>query len=285
MIPEDIKKSISDKLGVIHSFQQASGGCINNGGAISTSKGAFFIKWNNAKKYPDMFVAEAKGLDLLRQSQLIVPKVIDVLHNQEYQVLVLEHIESGSVTSKTWKDFGQKLALMHQISQPQYGLGHDNYMGSLNQVNQWHNTWIDFFIDQRLEPQLKISRENGLIDSSFEFKFQRLYKLLPDILSIEKPALVHGDLWSGNYMIDSNGNTVLIDPAVSFSHREVDLAMTKLFGGFSNDFYSSYQETCPTAKGLSERLDIYNLYPLLIHLNVFGSGYLSQIRSIVSRYD
>ncbi|MEQ8927880.1 MAG: fructosamine kinase family protein [Fulvivirga sp.] len=285
MIPQEIKRWLTNNYGELENFSPASGGCINNGGTARFRNLSVFIKWNSSALYPGMFDAEAKGLDLLRQSELVVPHVMEVVHVDLYDALVLQNIESGSPTPKTMEDFGRKLALMHRISQKKYGLGHNNYMGSLQQSNNLNDDWIEFFITQRLEPQLEIAASKGMAESQFRKQFERLYKILPDILVIDQPALIHGDLWSGNYMIDSNGHAVLIDPAVTYAHREVDLAMTKLFGGFDAKFYAGYYAEYPTEKGLDERLDIYNLYPLLIHLNLFGTSYKSQLVSILKYFN
>ncbi|QSE96195.1 fructosamine kinase family protein [Fulvivirga lutea] len=284
MIPEEIKTCLIDNYGELQSFTPASGGCINNGGTAKCKSQELFLKWNSASLYPGMFAAEAKGLNLLRKSELIVPEVLEVINGQTYEALILENIRSGGQNKNTMEKFGGQLAQMHRITQKKYGLDHDNYMGSLKQYNKPHENWIEFYIAQRLEPQLEIAVKKGLADLQLQMKFEKLYKLLPKLLVIEQPSLVHGDLWSGNYMINSDGNAVLIDPAVTFANREVDLAMTKLFGGFSQEFYSGYEAEYPTEKGLNERLDIYNLYPLLIHLNLFGSSYRSQIISILNYF-
>jgi len=174
------------------------------------------------------------------------------------------------------------LATLHKTTQEDYGLDNNNYMGSLEQVNHKKKSLIDFFIECRLIPQIEMAG-NKLSKSDHEM-FEALYKRLPSILIDEQPALVHGDLWSGNFMIGNKGQPVLIDPAVAYSSREVDIAMSRLFGGFDSVFYSSYEETYPTAPGLEERIDIYNLYPLLVHVNLFGGGYYQQVKNILNRF-
>lgn len=284
MIPKEILDWLNEQYGAVDSFSPAAGGCINNGGTIVISKNRMFIKWNSAVKYPKIFEAEAKGLKLLSNSQFHIPYVIDVFNGQEYDALLLENIEKGASVTGFWEKFGQQLADMHHISNSKYGLDHNNYMGALVQENEPLESWINFFIGRRLMPQVSLAQANGYFSSDQLNSFEKLYKKLPDLLFEDQPSLVHGDLWSGNFMINHVGEPVLIDPAVSYSHREVDLAMSKLFGGFDRAFYNTYQESFPAEPNLEDRLDIYNLYPLLIHLNLFGSGYYSQVMHIVNRF-
>ena len=143
---------------------------------------------------------------------------------------------------------------------------------------------MEFFIEGRLEKQIALAKNSGAIDSATVQQFNRLYNKLPEIIPEEKPSLIHGDLWNGNFMTGADGKAWLIDPAVYYGHREMDLAMTKLFGGFSTDFYESYNETFPLQKGFNNRVDIHNLYPLLVHVNLFGGGYLHEVKNILSRF-
>jgi len=157
-------------------------------------------------------------------------------------------------------------------------------MGALPQSNMQYENWVEFFIHHRLEPQIKIAREKHLLHSKHVSILENLYMRLPDIFFDEKPALLHGDLWSGNYMCNQNSEPVLIDPAVYFGHRSMDLAMTSLFGGFDRRFYESYAYHFPFPKNYHEQWEICNLYPLLIHLNLFGSGYFGQIESTLRKF-
>jgi protein-ribulosamine 3-kinase len=266
-------------------FNPSSGGCINNGGKMDTTAGAFFIKWNDAGKFPRMFEAEAKGLNLLRESGTVnVPTVVGTGVIGSYQFLVLEHIERAPTSSTYWRRLGQDLGSLHQISAKFFGLDHDNYIGSLTQNNKQEKGWIEFFIRQRLEKQLLLAKTQGEVDDITMKKFQKLYEKLPSLLPEEDPSLLHGDLWSGNIMVNSKGEPSLIDPAVYFGNREVDLAMTQLFGGFNLSFIESYNACFPLVPGFQERVDIYNLYPLLVHVNLFGGGYLSQVKNVLNRY-
>jgi protein-ribulosamine 3-kinase len=157
-------------------------------------------------------------------------------------------------------------------------------MGSLYQHNTFHNRWINFFIQERLERQVRLARDRGNISSADVSAFERLYKKLEEIFPETKPSLVHGDLWSGNFMINENGLPSLIDPAVYYGHPEVDIAMSTLFGGFADSFYETYNQSNPLEKGWQQRLDYYNLYPLMIHVNLFGESYLRAVRRIIQKF-
>lgn len=284
-IPEEIADFLQNRFGKVSSFRSASGGCINNGGTIETGNASFFVKWNSSTRFPGMFEAEAKGLDLLREPQsLVVPSVVSHFEGKEHACLVLEQINEGRRSADFWEELGRGLAEIHRQSAPHYGLDHDNYMGSLQQYNQPNSSWIDFFINKRLQPQIALAKDNNKIDGKGLDLFEKLIVKLDQLLVTEQPALVHGDLWSGNFMVGSHGEPVLIDPAVAYAHREIDLAMTTLFGGFDQQFYEAYKNSFPLEPGYENRFDIYNLYPLLIHVNLFGGGYYQQVLSILNRY-
>jgi protein-ribulosamine 3-kinase len=282
MVPSSIKERVSEVLKIqLKNLSSVSGGCINHGGKLQTSGGNFFIKWNDGNRYPKMFEAEAKGLKLLKSTtSLHIPDVVLVDEAGSFQFLVLEWIESATLTKKFWNIFGEQLAALHQNSHALFGLDHDNYIGSLPQKNTQTKSWVEFFISQRLQPQLELL--NG--DAALQKKFDALYKKLPQLLPSEKPSLLHGDLWSGNLIADNQGLPSLIDPAVYFGNREAELAFTQLFGGFDQSFYESYENVFPLVAGYDERVDVYNLYPLLVHANLFGGSYLLQMRGIVARF-
>lgn len=286
MLPEEVKSFCLENFGTVRSFQHCSGGCINNGGRIDTACGVFFIKWNSATRFPNMFSKEKAGLELLLNTEsLTIPQVVHVYEGSDYSCLVLEYLESGHRKSNYWEELGRGLALLHSKSATHFGLDHGNYIGSLKQSNTQHENWIDFFIHQRIAPQLELALSNGAMTERNVKEMEQLYKKFPHLLVSEKPALIHGDLWSGNIMTDSSGDPALIDPAVSFAHREMDIAMTQLFGSLPKQFYDAYNEAKPLEPGWQNRLDIYNLYPLLVHVNLFGGGYLSQVMQIINHYN
>lgn len=279
-----LKQKIADTL-TLKDFTFTGGGCINNGGKLTTSHGTYFLKWNDASKFPDMFRTEAKGLRLLAESKsMYIPEVIGTGEAGAFQFLILEFIAASYRTQHYWRDFGAQLAALHRNTSTSFGLDHNNYIGSLPQLNTLHTSWIDFFIYNRLDAQLRLAEQSALVDNLLRRNFETLYIKLPDLLTIEKPALLHGDLWSGNVMVNQHGAPGLIDPAVYFGHREMDIAMTQLFGGFNPEFLQVYHEAFPLMPGVEDRILLYKLYPLLVHVNLFGADYLAQVNSIVRRF-
>ena len=283
---EGVRKSLKlPNLSHILNFSFASGGCISNGGKLATRSGDFFLKWNEVDRYPNMFETEARGLKLLWQAGAIrIPQVIAAVSGEKYQFLLLEHIEQATRKSSYWDQLGVQLAGLHKATAAQFGLDHDNYIGSLHQFNKQSTSWIHFFINQRLEPQLKMAVNNGHAASGWVSKFESLFARIPTLMPEEQPALLHGDLWSGNLIVDDKGQPCLIDPAVHFGHREADLAMTRLFGGFQEKFYDAYQEAFPLGPDFEERVELFNLYPLMVHVNLFGGSYIHSVDNVLRKY-
>jgi protein-ribulosamine 3-kinase len=262
-----------------------SGGSINHVIRLDTNHGKFCLKYNSSTIYPGMFQKEAAGLEILRTAgEIRVPGVIFEGDAGPYSYLLLEYVDPVSKIEGFMADFGHCLAGLHRHTAPKFGLEHDNFMGSLAQSNTVHDDFPGFFIKERLGVQLELAMQKGYFSDEDLLKFERLYKALPGIIPEEIPALVHGDLWNGNFIVSEKGRACLIDPAVYYGHREADLAMSMLFGGFSREFYESYNESFPLEKGWRARLEIYNLYPLLVHLNLFGSGYLREILDITRKF-
>jgi len=261
------------------------GGDINDAFHLVTSVGDFFVKKNSASRFPLMFKKEAMGLRLLEQTgEIKVPQVVDFGEEGDGAFLILKFISSGSRAPRFWENFGKQLANLHRHSADYFGLDHDNYIGSLFQSNRKHKTWRDFFIQERLEVQLKMAKDAGLVDRNTIAAFEKFYLRIDEIFPEEPPALIHGDLWGGNYLTDEAGDPVIIDPAVYFGHREMDLGMSKLFGGFDSRFYESYNQQFKLEKGWQERIDFCNLYPLMVHVNLFGQSYLGSVKSILRRF-
>ena len=274
-------RQLTESAVAINDFSSTSGGCINSGGKLTTSVGNFFLKWNDAKKFPNMFQAEASGLNLLHSAQAVyVPKVIGTSIEGSFQFILLEFIE-GRISEDYWRKLGTGLAAQHKVKSEMAGLDHSNYIGSLSQINTQQKSWIEFFINHRLEAQLKLITA---IDSSLSKNFESLFTRLPELLPEEPHSLLHGDLWSGNLIATAQGRPCLIDPAVYFGNREAEISFTLLFGGFDDEFYATYHEAVPLQKGFRERVPIYNLYPLLVHANLFGGSYLSQVKSIIKKW-
>ena len=265
-------------------MKHLSGGCINNAVLIRTDQGPFFVKWNHKEKL-DMFLAEGKGLALLKDfGPFVIPEVLGIGVLGEKSYLILEFIESALPDNNYWETMGRNLAGLHHCYSDLFGLPYHNYIGSLHQNNTTKENWVDFFIENRLEAQLQLALNGGLITEEFLVSFRKLYPRMEDIFPMAKPSLLHGDLWSGNVMTASNGQPCLIDPAVYYGHREIEIAFTRLFGGFDTVFYDSYHEAYPMETGFDQRVDLYNLYPLLVHLNLFGSSYLGSIKRIINKF-
>lgn len=268
----------------INQVNRVHGGDINETYQLKTDSRSFFLKVNSSKRFPRMFEQEAIGLGaLLGTNTIRIPKTIALDEFEDATFLVLEWIEQGSPSTNFWEDFGHQLAALHQTTNDQFGWTQDNFIGTLVQHNQWTNTWSEFFILQRLEPQLNIALQQGKMNLNHVRSFDKLFQKLDGLFPKESPALLHGDLWSGNYIIDEKGHPVIMDPAVYYGHREMDLAMTKLFGGFDSELYESYHEIFPLETNWEERVSLCNLYPLLVHVNLFGGGYVSQVESIIGR--
>lgn len=245
---------------------------------VLTGGRPYFLKVNDARKYPRMFDLEALGLRQLKAASAIrIPEVIGSGMHDGMQFLLLEWVGGGRNTAAVQRDLGRRLARLHRVTSPSFGLDLDNYIGTLVQRNEPKTGWTDFFVTNRLQPLVEIAGGNELIDSQICGKFERLYNRMDGLYPPEPAALLHGDLWSGNFMVAAPDEPVLIDPAVYFGHREADLAMTALFGGFDAAFYGAYQDEYPLEQGWQDRLPLWNLYPLLVHLNLFGAGYRSDI--------
>jgi fructosamine-3-kinase len=275
----------SGKVHRVLGEQSVGGGSINDAYKVHTDHGIFFVKTNDAKRFPGMFAAEAKGLGILSAcGEVQVPAVIGTMEKDEEAVFVSEFVESGARDKNFFFEFGRALARMHAHTQHAFGLDHDNYIGSLQQFNAPKDSWPGFFSQMRLEVQLKPARDEGRISKEACAAFQKLYSRLPEIFPVQKPSLLHGDLWSGNYMSVARGSACIFDPAVYYGHREMDIAMTKLFGGFDPGFYEGYNAQWPLEKGWEQRVDICNLYPLLVHVNLFGGGYAGDVERIVKRF-
>ena len=289
-----IKSSILQKLKELFDsttneiqFGSVGGGCINETYSIRFGDRQLFCKVNSATKFPHLFEKEANGLKLIAQQNGIkVPGVINYFQTDNQQVLLLEWINEGERTENFWKSFGQQLANLHQVTNNFFGLNEDNYMGSVCQSNQPNTSWINFFIQQRLQLLVDRCLSQSLLVAEHQSQFEKLYKRLPSIFDAEqKPSLLHGDLWNGNFMCNQNNESVLIDTAVYYGHPSMDLGMTTLFGGFRSAFYEAYHYHSPLPANYKEQWEVCNLYPLLIHLFLFGRSYLSQIQHTLGHYN
>lgn len=279
---------LSERLGHSTAVRQADpvfGGSINDAFHLTTGSGGFFVKVGPSGR-PDLgFGSEAAGLELLRKAgELRVPEVLAHGAVDGVPFLLLEYIHVAEEDHGFQARFGRALAKQHRHGHPFFGLDRDNLIGMLPQVNTPHMEWSAFLVQCRLDPLVRRALANGRIDPGDVLRFERLYARLPALFPTEPPALLHGDLWKNNYIAAPDGAAVLIDPAVYYGHREMDLAMTRLFGGFDRTFYGAYQEEWPLEQGWEERIDLCNLYPLLVHLNLFGGSYTRRINALLRRF-
>ncbi|NJM60349.1 MAG: fructosamine kinase family protein [Oscillatoriales cyanobacterium RU_3_3] len=269
----------------IENRRSVSGGCINQGYAISNSSRTYFAKLNQASQIA-MFEAEALGLQQMLATQTIrVPKPICCGTEGNSAYIVLEWLDlGGRGGDRSWEEMGRKLAQMHRYlekNKTEFGWNINNTIGSTPQINNWTADWAEFWAEHRIGYQLKLGRRRG---GNFP-RGETLLAAIPKLLEGYKPqpSLVHGDLWGGNAAVTAEGEPVIFDPATYWGDREVDIAMTELFGGFSGAFYRSYNETWPLDSGYQKRKIIYNLYHILNHFNLFGGGYESQANQTIDR--
>ncbi len=258
------------------------GGCINETYSLEGDGQRYFIKLHNAGML-DMFEAEAEGLNEMVSSEAIrVPRPIAWGTADGRSFLAMEYIRFGGRDNAA--RFGEELARMHQKTRPQFGWHRDNTIGSTPQINTPAETWVDFWREHRLGFQLDLAASNGC-GGGLRRKGEALLESFPALFSDyqPEPSLLHGDLWGGNMNSDSEGNPVIFDPAVYYGDREADLAMTELFGGPGRDFYAAYDATWPIDPGYSVRKQLYNLYHILTHFNLFGGGYAGQAQRMTER--
>jgi len=269
---------------VLRNKYSIGGGCINQAYHLEGETQDYFIKLNQSH-YSDMFEAEVAGLTALAQSKTLrVPLPLCCGKTETHSYLVMEYLSLNGKNNRSSQLLGEQLAMMHQTTQAQFGWYRDNYIGSTAQINTLDNDWGNFWQQHRLGFQLALAARHGYMG-----QLQRDgERLLADLHAFftnyhPKPALLHGDLWSGNYATDEQGQVVIFDPAIYYGDREADIAMTELFGGFGHDFYAAYNKTSALDVGYQTRKTLYNLYHILNHLNLFGGGYLAQSERMISQ--
>lgn len=285
-----LERTIRERAGteaVVERRRGAGGGCINQCEVLELSgKRRLFIK-RNRSSFSGLFAGEAAGLQALRRPGAPrVPEVFGFHDDGNTQIIILEHIETGAKEAGFWERFGAELAELHRTSAADgFGFPRDNHIGATEQPNEWRESWLEFFAEKRIRFQLDLALKRGRADAGMARRVEAFISRIPEILiEPERSSLLHGDLWGGNYMVDARGGPVLIDPAVYYGHREADLAMTELFGGFGSRFLAAYSEAWPLDPGYAERRDAYNLYHMLNHLNLFGHSYASSVNAILNRY-
>lgn len=269
----------------VEDFQFFYGGNFNLAVKVRLDIGDYFIKWSKNNS-TGRFETEAKNLSLMAATHCIaLPKVWGYGHIEEKEYLIMEGIVSAPQRQDYWSDFGQKMAQLHRCTNTHgHGLHYDNYIGNALQNNAWKANGVQFYIENRLRPQLELADYNRRLDAEMLGIFDRFFQELPNLIPNEQPALVHGDLWTGNLMSNAEGQACLVDPACYYGLREADLAFSTMFGGFEPAFYEAYHGAYPIAPGFHARIPYYNLYPLLVHVNLFGEGYLPAIKAILKPF-
>ena len=282
-------------LRILH-VQSLTGGMICQAARIETDRGPLFVKWKSDAP-PEFFAIEARCLQMLQSRNAIrVPEVRaaadrgdepEGVHRPSF--IVLEWIEQQPpMDNDTFAEsFGRRLAALHarDSNATEFGLGFSNYIGDLRQINERRTVWADFYRDCRIRPQMEIARKKGRLPGERDRLISQLLDRLSDILDglDSSPSLLHGDLWSGNYL-SAGDEPVLFDPAVYWGEREVEIAYMQLFGGFPSRLYDAYDEAFPLQSGYDYRRPLHQLYPLLVHLNHFGETYGPDVDAVCRTY-
>ena len=283
----ELRSAVSSATGLrleASPLERVGGGCINECLRWGTDAGPLFIKLSGIG-HLDVFEAEAAGLQELAQPAAVrVPAVMGLGTGGGHAFLALEWIALAHGDGDSDARLGEQLAELHRVSAQGFGWHRDNTIGSTPQRNGWSADWPTFFAEQRLGYQLALAERNG-----YGGRLTQRGRLLCescDAFNADRnidPSLLHGDLWGGNKGTDSRGMPVIFDPATYFGDREADLAMTRLFGGFSKEFYAAYESVWPLDDGADLRVGLYNLYHVLNHLNLFGGGYGAQAQALIDR--
>jgi len=285
-ILESIARQLSEHFGrkvEIKGFDVLGGGSINRAGTLRSSEGSFFIKYLREADAAPMYACEMKGLELLsRHSPISVPKPILNGTAEDIHFLILKYITQGEKGPGFYEDFATVLADQHRNVSDKYGLDYDNFIGRLLQSNRQHGDWNSFYIEERITPMLRMAVDNGYLGKELIHKFDSLFLHVDSIFPKEAPSLLHGDLWGGNHMSGPDGEPWIFDPAVYYGHREMELAFTSVFFAFPSEFYDAYESAWPLQPGFRKRISFYQLWPLMVHLNLFGSSYLSPVKRILS---
>ena len=283
-ISQQLSKHFNQPVKIIN-HRQVFGGDINKTFCFHTSIGSFFLKLNDGS-LKDMFEKEFSGLQLLYQTKTIkIPEPI--LHGSfnSHIFFVIEFIQKGNPAKNFWQEFAQQLAALHKHSNERFGLRDNNYIGSLHQQNNFCDSWAGFYATQRILPLMQLAFNQNKCNKEDVKQAEKLCNRFNDLFSEEMPSLIHGDLWSGNFMCNESGKPVIYDPAVYYGNREMDIAMSLLFGGFDKSFYEHYNEAFPLQPNWKERIELCQLYPLLVHFVLFGGHYYSSVINIIEKYN
>ncbi|MCB0685328.1 MAG: fructosamine kinase family protein [Saprospiraceae bacterium] len=285
MVEHNFLAALQVKLGLIKKCLPVSGGDISQAYRVISRQGDFFVKYNPKPVALPMFEAERAGLNAIALTHTIkTPAVYAVDKFGHGGFIIMEFIESKSPSDQDLEKLGRRLADLHKIRYIDYGGEKDNFIGNLTQVNRVEKSWPTFYAHFRLGAQLQMAQSKRLLDTHEIPPLSQIEHSIREYIDVSHPSLLHGDLWSGNYLINQDGEPVLIDPACYQGHHQVDIAMTKLFGGFGSKFYHAYDDHMGTRPINQAETDLYQLYYLLVHLNLFGRGYYQSVARILKRY-
>ncbi|MGD1946635.1 MAG: fructosamine kinase family protein [Croceivirga sp.] len=283
MTKEELEHVLNETVIEIKSI---AGGDIAFAQKVKTLSHTLFVKSGRFPNAQTLFKCEVEGLKAIKKTGAIdVPKIRGTYSIDSTSCLIMEFVASKSPDQNDYRQFGQKLAQLHSVQISEiFGFEKNNFIGKLPQNNAHQEDWATFYITNRLQPQLKMALENGMMQTAQIPSQEKMMTTCKELIGEVVPSLLHGDLWSGNYVIAADGTPFLIDPSVYYGHNEVDLAMTRLFGGFSSDFYAAYHEIIPPHENQAPLMDIYQLYYVLVHLNLFGSSYIGTVLRILKKY-
>jgi fructosamine-3-kinase len=283
-----LRAALERELGAsVRELRAISGGDINDAYRATLADGRTLFVKTQARPLPGLFACEARGLSWLAEASALRTPAVLAFRDEPPAFLALELIERAAPGAQHDEQLGRGLAALHRKGAAEFGLDHDNYIATLPQANDPASApgWAGFYAERRLEPLFARAVDAGLLSGRSRALFARLLARLPELCGpAEPPARLHGDLWGGNAIADEHGRPVLIDPAVYGGHREIDLAMMQLFGGFSARCFAAYDEAYPLAAGQKERVALYQLYPLLVHVNLFGTGYAAGVERALLHY-
>lgn len=285
-LTQKIINEISKKEIKVTDVYEVSGGSINKCFRVQTSHKSYFLKQHQKNNnLSHFFNAEMNGLKEIESKKKIrIPKVYGLYENDQYEFLLIEFIEKSEPNILSWEKFGQQLAVLHQSTSSYFGHTNNNYIGTLKQINDQKETWSEFYILNRIAPLIRTAIDQGTLPQQVIQKTSALFKAIESIFPTEAPSLLHGDLWSGNILFDTQKKPAIFDPSIYYGHREMDIGMSLLFGGFHDGFYNTYTDTFPLENGWKERVPMTQLYPLLVHLNLFGISYQADVLRVIDRF-